>query len=73
MDSKLTDSHLPLEIRSSALGHSIYDSTGKMIATVWREAGDTRALQRAEVMKSALEWAECLAECTMQEPAKGGK
>ncbi len=70
MDNE-TDSHLPLEIRSSVSCHDIHDATGKMVATVWQEEGDTRALQRAEVMKSALEWAECLAECTM--PAKGGK
>jgi hypothetical protein len=39
---------------------------------VWREDGDARSLQRAEVIKSALEWAESLAECRGHEPAKGG-
>jgi hypothetical protein len=27
-------------------------------------------IQRAEIIKSALEWAECLAECRGQEPDK---
>lgn len=66
-----SDSPLPMEIRSTVSGHDIYDATGLIIATVWREAGDTRSLQRAELMKSALEWSEELAECRMQEPAKG--
>ena len=57
-----TDSHLPLEIRSSAIAHYIHDATGRRLITVWRPADDTRSLHRAEVIKSALEWAESLAD-----------
>ena len=37
------------------------------------EEQHAQMVRRAEVIKSALEWAECVAECSVQEPAKGGE
>ena len=60
---ELSDEHLPLDIRSSVLVHDIHDASGRLVVSVWREGeNDARALHRAEVIKSALTWAESLAD-----------